>query len=250
MHDIAPRTALITGAGSGSGCELSRLFAQDGHDLWLADRPGAALQALAQSLRSRHQVRVTTIPVDLSQSRAPYAIHEQVRAQGAVISYLVNDAGVGVSGTFDDVDLDQQLLLIQRHLTNALVLAKLFLRDMLIRDEGRILLMAALPAADAPSAAVCSASNAFILDFSQVVADELRNSHVCMSALLPAAVPDEREREPAPADAGRIARAAYRTLMLGRSTPPWVASPANHPARRASPPRQPAWPVLDGGSAR
>lgn len=229
MYDIAPRTALIVGADSHTGRELARLFAQDGHDLVLIDRSGVDLRLLSETLRARHQVRVSAINADLSDAQAPHHIHDTCQRQNLRVSYLVNDAGQCMTGTFVQTDLLQELALVQLQVSNMLALAKLFLRDMLLRNEGRILLLAAgSPAQDTPSA-VCHAGNAFILDFAHSIDGELRDSNVSVDALLPADV-----EEDAPSSAlqqeHRIARAAYRALMLGHGTTNW---PARTPQRQA-----------------
>lgn len=225
LDDDGPRTALITGADSGVARELATLFAEDRHHLILVGRAGPALRETAEALRNRHRVRVMLIEADLSDPGAPQRVYDRVRARGIFVSYLVNDAGQESPASLASGDLQQELALIQANVASVLTLTKLFLRDMLARDEGRILHLSLTARVSGPLSAVHGGCRAFVQNFTAAAVEELRDTRVTMTALMP-----ETAKPP-----GRLARESYRTLMLGGAvgSPPGVAfpSPARLPRR-------------------
>jgi short-subunit dehydrogenase len=92
------RTALITGASSGIGVEMSRLFAANGYNLVVVGRSVEKLKALATQLESEHEVRVRACPMDLSQPQAAHALWSELTNAGVAVDVLVNNAGVGLYG--------------------------------------------------------------------------------------------------------------------------------------------------------
>ena len=105
-------TALITGASAGIGLELAKLFAADGHDLVLVARRADALQKLADSLRTKHNIAVRIWPADLADPRAPLQLHERAVAEGVAVDILVNNAGFGAIGHFHALPPERQLGII------------------------------------------------------------------------------------------------------------------------------------------
>ena len=101
------RTALITGASSGIGLELSRLFAADGYDLVVVGRSVEKLKALVTQLESEHEVRVQACPMDLSQLQAAHALWSELTNAGVAVDVLVNNAGVGLYGELWEQDADE-----------------------------------------------------------------------------------------------------------------------------------------------
>lgn len=207
------KTALITGASSGIGAELARLFAADGIGLILVARNRDRLDTLAGQLRSRHGIDAMTITADLSEPEAPASVHAAVAAAGIAVDYLVNNAGVGVQGGFRDTGLEDELAMMRLNTAAVVHLTKLFLPGMLMRRSGRILNVASLAALQpgGPGAAVYYASKAFVLSFSGGLGAELRGSGVSVTALCPGPI-ETRFQE-----AGEFARTLlYRSFMTGR----------------------------------
>jgi len=171
------KTALITGASSGIGLEFSRLLAREGYDLVLVARSEDKLRALARELG-----RGSIVIADLTSSDAPQKIFD---ASGPV-DVLINNAGYGLSGPFAETDLQKELQMIQVNVAALTHLTKLFLRPMLARRSGHILNVASTAAFQpGPLMAVYYASKAYVLSFSEAIADELRGTGVSVTALCP-----------------------------------------------------------------
>ncbi|WP_374679635.1 SDR family NAD(P)-dependent oxidoreductase [Hydrocarboniphaga effusa] len=222
------QTALITGASSGIGYELAKLFARDDHDLVLVSRMAPMLERIARELKRDCGVHVTIIAKDLFRPEAAQELYDEIRAAGITVDYLVNDAGQGAYGRFAETALDQELSIIQLNVTTLVVLTKLFLRDMLARDSGRILQLASMVSkTPSPYQAVYAGTKAFVYNFTQSVIDELKGTNVTMTALRPGATDTDffnkagaedmwavQHDKLGPADA--VARDGYEALMAGR----------------------------------
>jgi uncharacterized protein len=172
---INNKTALITGASSGIGYELAKCFAEDGCHLVLVSRSEDELKRIAEDFTLQYGVRVDVIAKDLSDHRAAQEVYSEVKARGIQVDYLVNDAGQGVYGKFAETDPDTELGIIHLNVCSLVVLTKLFLRDMLSRNEGRILQLASVVSkTPAPWSAVYGGTKAFVYNFTQAVIANLR----------------------------------------------------------------------------
>lgn len=232
----APRgkTALITGAGGDVAYELAKLFAGDGHDLVLADhRSSEKLERVADDFRRRFGVTVHLIDVDLFDPLAPYALHDEVSERGISVHYLVNDAGYSAYGKFAETDLDQELKTVQLNVSALVVLTKLFLREMLARGVGRILHLASTVTGDpAPRSAICTGTEAFVLNFSEALIEELKGTGVSVTVLRPGLSENGFLRtQNGHRLAEQTALEAYRALMEGRG-----AGHGRIPDKRMRPP--------------
>lgn len=177
------QTALITGASSGIGLDLAHLFAADGHDVILVARSEGKLRELAAQLEQQHKITARVIPADLERPEAPRELFEAVHSQ---VDFLVNNAGFGVTGKFAETDLERELALIQVNIAALTHLTKLFLRPMVERGRGRILNVASTAAFQpGPLMAVYYASKAYVLSFSEAIAEELSGTGVTVTALCP-----------------------------------------------------------------
>ena len=179
-------TAIITGASGGIGRELARLFARDGYDLALVARNRPTLKGLADELVKRHGIRAWPLVADLGQSPGPVAVAEAVKATGAEVSVLVNNAGFGLHGRFAQTSLERELEMIRVNVAALTHLTKLFLPGMLARRSGRIVNVASTAAFQAgPLMSVYYASKAFVLSFSLALAVELDGTGVTVTTLCP-----------------------------------------------------------------
>jgi short-subunit dehydrogenase len=202
--------ALITGASSGIGLEFARLFARAGHDLVLVARRREKLEQLAEECRRLYAVRAEVIVADLSDPKAAGDIHAQVSGQGIEIGFLVNNAGFGVSGPFAQTDLEAELAMIEVNIGTLTRLTKLFVRDMLKRGFGRVLNLGSTGSySPVPLSAVYGATKAYVLSFSEALAEELRGSGVTVTALCPGATRTEFAER-----AGLTTRRLFRTGVL------------------------------------
>ena len=183
------KTALVTGASSGFGHELVKLFARDGYNLILVARTEEELHEVAQGLeREFAGCQTLVIPKDLSQPAAAQELYDAVQQHGWPVHALVNDAGFGEHGRFMETDLERELAMIQLNVTSLVTLTKLFGRDMVRRGEGRILQLASTVSfMPVPKLSIYAATKAFVLSFSEAVAYELKDTGVTMTALCPGA---------------------------------------------------------------
>lgn len=182
------RSVLITGASSGIGADLARVFAHDGYDLVLVARSRERLDALARELHDAYGAAVRVLPIDLSAPGAASVARERVAQEGIEIDVLVNDAGFGMRGPFVDLDPARQLEMIQVNLVALTELTRLFVPDMMRRGAGRILNVASTAAFQpGPLMAVYCATKAYVLSFSEALAEELRGSGVTVTCVAPGA---------------------------------------------------------------
>lgn len=180
------QTALITGASSGIGLDLAHLFARDGHDVVLVARSEEKLQALAKELEAHHHITAHVVPADLSLAETPRKLFETVRDRGLTIDALVNNAGFGLGGAFSHTDLKAELEMIQVNITAVTHLTKLFVEGMVARGRGRILNVASTAGFQpGPFMAVYYATKAYVISFSEAIAEELSGTGVTVTALCP-----------------------------------------------------------------
>jgi short-subunit dehydrogenase len=222
-------TALVTGASSGIGRELALLLARNGHDLVLVARRQAELDALAAELSAAQGTTSLVVPADLSTVESVPAISEAVQAAGVTVDVLVNNAGLGGHGRFSETDTasdEQQLSVNILALTR---LTKAFLPAMVTRRRGRILNVASTAAFQpGPYMAIYYASKAYVLSFTEALAEELRGTGVTATALCPGAVRTDffevaalgrnsrLERSAGTLNADVVAQAGYDAMMHGK----------------------------------
>ncbi len=188
MENTNKQYVLITGGTSGIGRELAKLFAQDGYNLVLAARSKDDLTAVAKEINERFNVTITTISKDLMQPNAGQELYNDIKEKGITIHILVNDAGQGQRGGFTDYDLQRDIDIIHLNIIAVTTLTKLFLKDMLARNEGRILQLSSTASqTPGPLLAVYSATKAYVHSFTQSIINEIKNTDVVMTALLPGA---------------------------------------------------------------
>jgi uncharacterized protein len=182
---MAQQTALITGASVGIGLELARQFARGGYNLVLVARNQEKLKTVAEEMRSL-DVQADYVVSDLAQAAAPLGLFADLKNRGVTIDVLVNNAGFGALGQFDELDPQRQLDMIQVNVTAVVELTHLFLQGMIARNAGGILNVASTAAFQpGPHMAVYYASKAFVLSFSEAIAEELKRTNITVSALCP-----------------------------------------------------------------
>lgn len=223
------KTALITGASSGIGYELSKVFAKNGYNLVLVSRNREKLILVSEELRKQHDIQVTVIPKDLFKWPSPQEIYDEVAAAGIKIEILVNDAGIGVYGKFTQSSAEKQMDLIQLNITSLTMLCKLFGKDMAKNGSGRILNVASTAAFQAgPFMSTYYASKAYVLTLSEALNYELRKDGVTVTALCPGPTQTaffERsdmigtriERSPYMMSAAEVAEIGFSGLLKGKT---------------------------------
>ena len=130
---------LITGASTGIGYELAKLFAKDGYNLFIVSRDMQKLDAVANELAKKYNIEVITVEKDLFKKEEAFELYDEINARGKDIDILVNNAGQGLYGEFTDTDIDREINIINLNIVSVVVLTKLFLQDMVNRGEGKIL---------------------------------------------------------------------------------------------------------------
>nr|WP_026565680.1 SDR family oxidoreductase [Bacillus sp. UNC41MFS5] len=179
------KTALITGATSGLGYEFVKLFANDGYNLVLVARNEKRLKEIQQSYTN---IEVTIIPKDLSVHGAAKEVFEEIENRGIDIDVLVNNAGFGLMGKFDELDIQKQLNMIQLNVSALSELTYCCLQKMKQKNSGRILNVASTAAFQpGPLMAVYYATKAFVLSFSEALVEELSGSSITVTTLCPGA---------------------------------------------------------------
>jgi uncharacterized protein len=223
------KTALITGASSGIGYELAKCFAQDHHDLVLVARSEDELEEIGLDLHASYGIRTWALPFDLFDPDSPQQIFDKTRELRLTINYLVCDAGQGVYGKFVETDLRRELDIVELNICSMLMLTKLYLREMVARDEGRILQLGSIVSTSpAPWSAVYGGTKAFVYYFSEAVSQELKGTNVTMTALRPGATDTDFFRKEGGEDAtiyqegklatpDKVARDGYEAMMAGRT---------------------------------
>ncbi|MGA0558769.1 SDR family NAD(P)-dependent oxidoreductase [Larkinella sp. VNQ87] len=220
------KTALITGASSGIGQELANLFAKDGYNLVLVARSTDKLNELGGRFWDEYGVETVVITKDLSEEDAARDVYEQVKAKDIKVDILVNDAGVGLYGKFaNETDWEKEKALIHLNVLTTTLLTKLFLNDMVARNEGKILNLASLASiTPMPLMAVYAATKAYVYNFTQSLVNELKDTKVTVTALLPNATDTDFFNKAGASntkvtenldDPAVVAKDAYNALMKG-----------------------------------
>lgn len=221
------KTALITGPSFGIGLELARIFAREGYNLVLVARSGDRLRALASDLEKTHGTRSLILATDLTDPGASAYVFDQTSRANIAVDVLVNNAGFGQYGPFVESDLEECLRQIQLNVTTLTHLTRLYLPAMVERQSGRILNVASTAAFQAgPLMAVYFATKAYVLHFSEAIANELEGTGVTVTCLCPGATATEFHKRAKASemrllkmgsmDARTVAEDGYRALLKGK----------------------------------
>ena len=225
MENSTGQLAVVTGASSGIGLELAKLFATNGYHLVIvAEDEG--IESVADQLRSIGPM-VEPVQVDLATQDGVEELWNRVQEMGRPVDAIAINAGVGVGGPFLETDLDEEINLINLNVTGAVHLAKHVVQHMSERGEGKILFTSSI-AADmpAPFEAVYGASKAFLLSFSEALRNELKDTNITVTALQPgptdtnffdrAGMQDTKVGADKKDDPADVARDGFEALMAGK----------------------------------
>ncbi len=189
---MAKETVLITGASSGIGLEFAKLFAKDGSDLVLVARREDRLNQLSEELKTKHGINVHVLAKDLSESSAPVEIFNRLSEEGIDIDVVVNNAGFGTKGAIAELDTEHQLDMIRVNVMALTNLTRLFLPGFIERGYGGILNVGSLAGFQpGPYLAVYYATKAYVLSFTEALAEEITNPNIQISCLAPGPVRTE-----------------------------------------------------------
>lgn len=223
----SPNTALITGASSGIGLELAHLFARDGYRLVLLARNRNTLRQIGDDLQARYSVTVRIAPKDLAHPATPAELYQELQEAGIVLDVLVNNAGFGLAGAFQGTDWNKEAEMMQVNMVAVTHLTKLFLPQIRAR-EGKILNVASTAAFQpGPFMSVYYASKAYLLSFSEALAEEMEGTGVSVTCLCPGPVKTNFQRRaylegtpmvnsPLMVDVREVARLGYEGMKQGK----------------------------------
>ena len=217
--------AVVTGASSGIGLELAKQFAEHGFDLFIvADSP--KIVEAARVLKS-YNVSVTEAQIDLAKPAGVEELYAAIRNEGRPVDAIALNAGVGAGGDFvRQTALEADLNVIDLNIKSTVHLAKLVLKDMVERGQGRVLFTSSI-ASTMPGTfnAVYNASKAFVQSFAQAVRNEIKDTGVTITALMPGAtetnffhragMDDTKLGQSEKDDPADVAKTGFEALMAG-----------------------------------
>lgn len=220
------KTALITGATSGIGHELAKVFAENGYNLIIVSRSAASLEKTAAELTGTYGSRVDCIAQDLFERENVFAVCDEVMNLGVQVDVLVNNAAQGLYGKFLETDVFKELAMLQLNIGAQLILTKYFLKEMVARQDGKILNVASIASkVPGPYQAVYHGTKAFTHSFSEAIRAEVEGTGVTVTSLLPGAtdtdffhkakMENSRILEMGLSDPAQVARDGYKALMAG-----------------------------------
>jgi hypothetical protein len=221
--------ALVTGATSGIGKELVKLFVKDNYNLVIVARTQDELNNTANELKLENgNVKIIPIAKDLFKRESPFELYDEVKQKGIQVDVLVNDAGQGQYGEFVNTDINRELDIIQLNIGAYVVLTKLFLKDMVARGSGKILNVASIASKiPGPWQSVYHGTKAFVHSFNESVRAEIKDTGVTLTSLLPGPTETDffhkAEMENSKmvqgqelANAAAVAKDGYEALMDGK----------------------------------
>lgn len=221
--------ALITGATSGIGLELAKLFAKDQYNLVIVGRNQEELDMAANQLKLG-SIDVITIVKDLFNREEAFSLYDEIKQRNIEIDVLVNNAGQGLYGEFKDTDINRELNIIDLNIAALTILTKSFLQDMIRRNSGKILNLASIASkVPGPWQSVYHGTKAYVLSFTEAIREELKDyENITVTALMPGATDtdffnkadmnsskavQDKDSLSNPAD---VAKDGYEALMAGK----------------------------------
>ena len=218
--------ALITGASSGIGMEMARIHASKRKDLVIVARRLEKLEGLKLELEKQYGVSVYIIAKDLTTTTAPQEIYDELVEAGIQVEYLINNAGFGGRGKFHEREWEKDLAMINLNIVALTALTRLFLPNMVKRNSGRILNVSSTASfLPGPLQAVYYATKAYVTFFGNAIAEELHDTKVTVTTLMPGATEtefaqtsgmDKTSLFDSPFSAKGVALDGYNGMMKGK----------------------------------
>lgn len=217
--------AVVTGASSGIGYELAKQFAQNGFDLLIASG-SSDIQKAAADLQT-FGAEVQPVQVNLAEHEGTHQLISAIQATGRPIDAIALNAGVGVSGRFIETDLHEEMDMVRLNVLSVLHVAKYVIRDMVARGSGRVLITSSIAGTmPTPYEAVYGATKAFDRSLAQSLREELKDSGVTVTTLMPGATEtnffhragadDTKLGASEKDDPAEVAKDGYEALMAGK----------------------------------
>jgi short-subunit dehydrogenase len=223
------KTVLITGATSGIGLELAKLFAKDNYNIIIVARDKQELNDTFSKLSGLTSGKIIPIAKDLFQTDAAFELYSEVKQQGINVDVLVNNAGQGQYGEFTETDIKRQLDIIQLNISSLVALTYQYLKDFVAKGEGKILNLSSIASkTPGPWQSVYHGTKAFIQSFTEAIRSEVKEKGITITALLPGVtdtdffnkadmnkskIVQDKDKMSDPAD---VAKDGYDALMKGK----------------------------------
>lgn len=180
------QTVLITGASMGIGYELAKIFGKNGDNLVLVSRNERKLSRIVEHFTEEYDIRASYLIADLSKPESAEKLAEEIKSRGIVVDVLVNNAGFGLAGPFSRTDWAKEKEMLELNITSLTALTKAILPGMLDRKKGRIANVASIAGfMPGPFMAVYYATKAYVLSFSEALAEELDGTGITVTAVCP-----------------------------------------------------------------
>lgn len=180
--------ALITGASSGIGYELAKLFAGDKIDLVIVARSEVKLLEIKKEFEEKFTVNVYTVVADLSSNEGIQSVYEVVHSNNLIVNYLVNNAGFGGYGAFIERSLDKYREMVHLNILSLTELSYYYGKEMVKRGKGRILNVASMAGFQPdPNFAVYGATKSYVISLTEAIHKEFENFGVTVTVLSPGA---------------------------------------------------------------
>ncbi|MGL1885608.1 MAG: SDR family oxidoreductase [Reichenbachiella sp.] len=219
-------TALITGASTGIGLEMAKLHAATKGDLIIVARSEGKLNELKSQLEKEYGIEVLTIVKDLSVANAAEEVYNEVTKADIKINFLINNAGFGGLGKFHERNWADDQMMINLNIIALTALTRFFLPDMVKRNAGKILNVSSTASLlPGPLQAVYFATKAYVTSFSNAIAEELHDTNITVTALLPGATETEFAKTAGmeksslfkkTVSAYSVAKDGYEAMMAGK----------------------------------
>jgi len=220
--------ALVTGATTGIGYELAKLFAADGYHIIAVARTEEDLKTVADELALQYGIDVVVMPKDLFGEDAATELYNDIKSRGLQVDVLVNDAGQGVYGLFVETDLEAQMRIIHLNIVSFTKLTYFFLKEMVARNSGKILQVASVVSElPSPYQSVYGGTKAYVLSLTEALISEIKDTNVTITALQPGATDTDFfnkagaqdskmvEDKSKLADPAKVAKDGFDALMKG-----------------------------------
>lgn len=220
------KTALITGASSGIGKELAKIHAEKGGHLIIVARSKDKLNALKANLETDYKINVYVIEKDLTNPNATLEVYNEVKQQKLKVDFLINNAGFGGIGTFNEKKIQEDIAMINLNISALTTLTHYFLQDFVKNNSGKILNVSSTASfMPGPSQAVYFASKAYVTSFSNALSEELHKTKITVTNLMPGATEtafgkisgmDKTAMFKKTANARTVAEDAYKGMIKGK----------------------------------